>query len=110
MDRRARHNGVREIVVLEVHEHAFDMVNLKGATHALRDLAGSHHEMLDKELAAAVEQVGQRHLALWCVEDVLLLHPDPRELPPLPIDLVARSRVGFLLGEQFLARSKPLIS
>jgi hypothetical protein len=109
MDRRARHNGVCEIVVLEVHEHAFDMVDFEGATHALSNLAGSHHEMLDKELAAAVEQVGERHFALWPFEDVLLLDPDPRELAPLPTDLVALSRVGLFPLQECHTLLEPLL-
>ena len=73
-----------------------DVVNLEGASHALRFLARTHHEALDEELATAVEEVSERDLSLWHVEDIFLLDPDPRELTPLPADLVALARVGLL--------------
>jgi hypothetical protein len=106
IDRRAGHNNVREIVVVKMHQHAFYVVDLEGATDALRLLAGPHHEVLDKELAAAVEKVCERDLTLWRVEDVLLLDADPGELAPLATDLVALSRIGlsmFLTLDGFIS-------
>jgi hypothetical protein len=60
-----------------MHQDALDMVDLEGAPDALRRLAGPHHEMLDEELAAPVEQIGQRHLAVRCVKDVRFVDPHP---------------------------------
>jgi hypothetical protein len=45
------------VVVLQVREKSLDMVDFKRAPDALLFLAGSHHEMFDEELAAAVEQL-----------------------------------------------------
>src|SRR5437899_5503306 len=55
----------------KLFEYSCDMVDFEGATHALPLLAGSHHEVLDEELATSVEQIVKRNLALRCVEDVL---------------------------------------
>jgi hypothetical protein len=46
-----------------MYEDAFDMVDLERASHTLLSLAGSHHKMFDEELAAAVEELRQRHLS-----------------------------------------------
>jgi hypothetical protein len=99
MDRRPRHDGVGDIVAMQVYEHPFDMVDFEGATHALRDLAGPHHEVLDEELAASVEQVGERDLAFRRVEDVLFLNLHPRLLAPLAAELIALPCEIFLLAE-----------
>jgi hypothetical protein len=109
MDRRPRHDGVGDIVAMQVYEHPFDMVDFEGATHALRDLAGPHHEVLDEELAASVEQVGERDLAFRRVEDVLFLNLHPRQLAALPAQLISQPGKFFLLGEQLLAGCDPFV-
>src|SRR5262245_15228288 len=108
VDGGARHHDVAQIVVLEVHEQARDMIDLERAAHALRDLAGSHHEVLDEELAPAVEQIGEADLALRRVEDVLLLDPDPRQLATQPVQLVALLREGLLARQELHALLDPL--
>ena len=61
-----------------MHEGTFDVVDFERAPDALTDLARAQHEVLDEELAAAVEQVTQRHLAAGPIEDILLVDPYPR--------------------------------
>jgi hypothetical protein len=60
-----------------MHEGAFDLVDFERAPDALTDLARPQHEVLDEELAAAVEQVAQRDLAAGRIKDVLLVDPYP---------------------------------
>lgn len=52
-----------------MREQPLDVVDLERAPDALADLAGPHHEVLDEELAAPVEQVDEAHLAVGRVED-----------------------------------------
>jgi len=40
-----------------MRKNAFNVVDLKGAADALRLGAGTHHEVLDEELAAAIEEL-----------------------------------------------------
>src|SRR5262249_35024894 len=60
------------------------------------------HEVVDEQLRAAVEQLGQRSRALLGLEAVLLLDRHPGELASLPSKLVAAPGVLLLLGEQLV--------
>ena len=77
LDGRARHDRVGHVVIVEMRENAFNMVDLEGATDALRLGTGTHHEVLDEKLAAAIEELCQRHLAVGCVENIGFLDLDP---------------------------------
>ena len=67
----------------------------------------AEHEVVDDELAAPVEQVGERDLSLRRVEDVVLVDLDPGQLAPLRASS-SRWRVSsFSLREQRLARGEP---
>src|SRR6185295_7025518 len=79
-------------------------------TDALCRLAGPHHEMLDEELATAVEQLGQSHLSVAPVEDVFLLDPDPGQGSAVGAQLIPQSRQLLFLCEQLLSRLEPLVS
>src|SRR5262245_18118604 len=68
--RRAGHGDVGHVVVLQMHECPFGLIDLEGPSYALTDLTGSHHEVLLEQLAASVEEIGQGHLALGRIEDV----------------------------------------
>jgi regulator of RNase E activity RraA len=59
--------------------------------------------MLDHQLAAALEEIGQRALAVGRVEDVLLVDAHPRQRAALLGELVAQMRQLFLARQQFSA-------
>jgi hypothetical protein len=91
------------------------MVDLEGAPHALPGLARSHHEVLDEELAPAVEEIGERHFALWPAEDIALLDLHPGQGPPLggqgvttPCELLFLRQERLARREPFLARGDPV--
>src|SRR2546423_14962809 len=80
---------------------------------------GSEHDVVGKELRAAVEELGERPLPVLGVELVLLLHRDPgkltsllghplAELGMLGLDLrkLIASRLPFLTGSD-LVRGHP---
>jgi hypothetical protein len=60
-------------------------------------VAEAEHEVVDEQLRAAVEEVGEALRAGFRVEDVLLLDRHPGQLPPPARQLVALSHV-LLLG------------
>src|SRR5205823_586421 len=64
----------------------------------------AEHEVIDEQLAAAVEEISQRLLAVWALEDVLLLDRLPGKALSLLRQLVACACELLLLGEQLLAR------
>jgi hypothetical protein len=66
--------------------------------------------MVDEQLGAPVEQLAERLLAVVRVEAILLLHPHPRQLAPLPRELVAQPCVLLLVFEQPLPCLEPLFA
>src|SRR5882757_1592937 len=66
--------------------------------------------MLDKELAAAVEKIGQRLLSSGRVEHILLFNAQPREGAPLGGQLVAKLCELLFLGQKADARLSPVIA
>jgi len=60
-------------------------------------------------LAFAAEQIGQRLLAAWRVEQVIFIDLLPRQLAPLAAQRIAGAAKGFLLGEIGFARRDPFI-
>ncbi len=65
--------------------------------------------MLHQQLAAAVEQLGQRAPALGCVEDVVLGDALPGQRAARAGDLVAQVRELLLAGQQRLALGDPAV-
>ena len=70
---------------------------------------GAEHEVLHQQLAAAVEQVGERAPALGRVEDVVLVDAHPRQRAALAGDLVAQARQFLLARQQRLALGNPFV-
>ena len=96
--------------MLEVHESAFDMVDVKRTAHAIRLPSGSEHEMLYQQLATALEEIGQRLRAARALEDVVLLDANPGQIAPLGVNLVPQPGEFFLLLQEFRAGNKPLVA
>jgi hypothetical protein len=66
--------------------------------------------VVDQQLGAAVEQLGQGRRALLGVEAVGLVDLDPGQLAALAGQLVAESGVVLLALEQFVAGGLPLLA
>src|SRR5262249_32934481 len=66
------------------------------------------HEVVDEQLAAAIEQFGQCARAVAGVEAVFLVDRDPWQFAALPREFVAQPGVLLLAGEQLVAGSCPL--
>src|SRR5262245_43397164 len=62
--------------------------------------ARRHHEVLDAELTAALEEIGQRQLSLRTVEDVLLLEPNPGKFQAQRCNRVSVAGQGFLMLQE----------
>src|SRR5690349_7476092 len=89
---------------------ASDMVALERAADAALLLSRRQHEMLDDQLAAAVEQIGQGRLSGRRVERVGLVDLDPRQRAPLGAQAVAQSRHLLFLGEERGAGLEPFVA
>ena len=67
--------------------------------------SGAEHEVVDEELGATVEELGERLAPLVGLEDVRLLDPHPRQLPAEAGELIAALGVLLLEVEQLTACS-----
>src|ERR1700730_3095298 len=93
----------------QMHECAFDMIDLERAAHATLLPPGTEHEMFDDQLAAPVEEIAERRLAIRRVEDRRLFDLDPRQLAALPAQLNAQPSKIPLLAQVLLARGEPFV-
>src|SRR5215467_6644539 len=91
-----RHSHVSDVMVFQMHENAFNMVDLEGTPNALSVLPRSHHEVLHEELTSTVEQLRKRHLALRRIKYVRLLDFYPWKRAPFCAQLIAKFRELFL--------------
>jgi hypothetical protein len=66
--------------------------------------------VVDEQLGASVQQLAERLLAVVRVEAILLLHPHPRQLAPLPREFVVESGVLLLAGKELLTRGEPFLA
>src|SRR2546423_484399 len=86
-----------------------DGVGDRGADGAAGLVRRAEHEVVDEQLRATVEELGERLRPRLGFEAVVLLDRHPGKLPPLPRELVAATGELLLLREQFLARCLPLL-
>src|SRR3954463_1172685 len=88
-----------------------DLVCEAGAARTADVLVVQPHEVVHEQLAAPLEQVGQRELrSAWAVEDVRLFDLHHGEPPPLGVQRVALAREALLLLERLFARGEPLLA
>src|SRR5207249_7547530 len=75
-----------------------------------RRVVRTEHVVIDEELRAPSEEVCQRGAAVFGVEFVLLVDPDPRQLLPPSRQLIAAVRQLLLRLQQLEPRRKPLFT
>src|SRR5439155_16550027 len=80
-----------------------DRVGDRGADGTARLVRRAEHEVVDEQLRATVEELGERLRPRLGLEAVVLLDRYPGEFPPLPRELVAASGELLLFREQLLA-------
>src|SRR5919197_3466596 len=71
--------------------------------------AGLEKRAINDQLTAAIEQVEQARLPVGPVELVLFLHRQPRHPSTLGSERITGVRQGFLLHQELLTRSLPLL-
>ena len=68
--------------MVEMRQRAIAVIGKKGTTGASGLPAGTQHEMVDDQLAAAAEQIGQAFLARRSIENLRLFDLDPGQRQP----------------------------
>src|SRR5260221_9492867 len=93
--------------MLEMLARAVDLVREQRTAGASLVPFGTEHEVIDDELAASVEKVGERHRALGAFEDIVLLDLDPGQRAALFRQAVALARPPLLFGGKRTPRLDP---
>ena len=110
LKRRARDRHQRHVAVAPMHHGAVVVVRPERAARAAFVPIRPEHEVIYEELVSVGEQVGQRFLASGPHENIRLVNFHPRQPASLLAQGVTLLGEGLLLGEQDLARGKPLVS
>jgi hypothetical protein len=92
-----------------VDDLRIERVRDRGADRAARVVGRPEHEVVDEQLRAALEELGERPRASLGVEPVLALDRDPGQLAPLAGQLVAATGELLLLLQQLAALRLPLL-
>src|SRR5258708_22801068 len=94
----------------KVDDGAVEAVGDRRAGRAPGSVAGPEHEVIDEQLRASCEEIGERRWALAGVEPVLLVDPDPGQLLPPPRQFVAAPGQLLLGLEQLQPAREPLLA
>src|SRR5438093_2921412 len=86
---------------------AVKMIGQVGTAFATLFPARAEHEMINNQLAASLEQIGQRLFSVWSVEEILLLDLDHRQFAPRRTKRVALATELLFSRQQILPRDQP---
>src|SRR5262249_30048220 len=105
-----RHRAERDVVIREVDDGAVEAVRDRRAGRTPCRVVGPEHEVIDEELRASSEEIGEGRRALVGLEAVLLVDSNPGQLLPPPRQFVAAPRQPLLRLEQLQPGRKPLLT
>ena len=108
-ERRAGHADDADVVMFEMRRRPVDMLGLKRTARTGRLPLRREHEMMDDELRATVEQLGQRLSPMLGVEGIRLFYLHPGKGAPLRGERVARTHMRLFLDEKRSARGDPFV-
>src|SRR5216684_4306568 len=83
-ERSPRHRAERDVVIREVDNGAVEAVRDRRAGWTPCHVLGPEHEVIDEELGASSEEIGEGCCALVGLEAVLLVDSNPGQLLPPP--------------------------
>jgi hypothetical protein len=96
-------------VIREVDDEAVEAVRDRRAGRTPRSEVRPEHEVVDEELRAPSEEIGEDRCAFIGLEAVLLVDANPRQLLPPPRQFVAAPCQFLLRREQFLPGLNPFL-
>src|SRR5216683_3871763 len=108
LQRCARHDDVANVALRKMNKNAVDMIELERTADASLAPIRAEHEMLDDQLTASAEQIGEGFLPVGPVEDVSLLHLYPGQCAPLRAQPVAQAGELLFLAQEFGTGRQPL--
>ncbi|MOA04371.1 hypothetical protein D3C78_1239200 [compost metagenome] len=104
---RPRHGHQRDIVVGQVQVGAIEVVGQERAAAAAFAPALVEHEVIDQQLTAAGEQVGEAQVPMRAFEAVGLLDPYPGQGAAGPAEFVTLMGQGLFMQQQLSAGTEP---
>src|SRR6266516_801223 len=90
--RRARDNYKGHVAMRKVPVGAVKMVRQVRAALATLIPPRTQHEMIDDQLTATAEKIGQRFFTSRSVENVFFIDLNPWQLPPMAAYFIAQPR------------------
>lgn len=99
-----------DVVVGQVLVGAVDVVGEEGAALAAFCPAGAEHEVVDDQLAAAAEQVGEAQFAVGTLEAVGFVDFYPGQGAAFGAEFVSFTGEGFFVGQVFAAGGEPFFT
>jgi len=103
----ARNREHGDIALCEMNDSAVEVIGeIRAAWAALLPFR-TKHEVVDDQLAATVEQIGQRFLASGPFEQIGLVYFDPRQFATLPAQFVAGVSESLFSFQERFARGEP---
>src|ERR1700730_16375360 len=97
--RCSRYNYERDVAMRQMPVGAVEVIGQVGAAFATLFPARTEHEMINDQLTASVEKIGQRLFAVGSVKDVLLVDLDHRQLAPRRAKRISLA-IEFLFSRQ----------
>ena len=88
---------------------AIEMIGQIGAAFATLLPAWTEHEMINDQLTAAVEQIGQCFFAIRALEHVLLVDLDHWQLAPRCAQRISLAREFLFQSQQIFPRHEPFL-
>ena len=110
LQRRTRDRDQGGVARGKVRNHPLKTVGPERAAFAAFVPVGREHEVLHHELAAPLEQVGQRHLAVLDHRTNSLVDLDPGQCAALRAEAVAGTGKFLLMGEMGFSGFDPFLA
>src|SRR5258708_20934649 len=96
-ERGARNGNQGRVAMVQVRVQSIEIVSPERAMRATFIPIRVKHEMVDDELAAALEELGQHLLAAWAGKRILLFNLLPWKVAPLAVQAVPQPSKLFFL-------------
>src|SRR5262249_50287037 len=98
------------VMMVEMNQCTVEMIGQERAAGATRGPIRPEHEVIDDQLTASGEQIGERLFARGCREAIILLDLHPGQRQPFGVDGVAQMCGFFLSQQQRAAGLEPFVA
>src|SRR3954465_12436931 len=97
-------------MISQVNSEPVESVRDRRAGRAARRVIRAEHEVIKEELRSPAEQVSQRSTPIFRFEAIVFVDSNPRQLLPLPRNIIAKPGQLLLGLQEFEARFEPFLA